>query len=356
MSAGFRIALSAAGFLLLGAAAVHGPFGAGLLEASIARTARRALSGPSHDWTRLAANGHTIVLSGSAPSKSALDVALAALAAGGVARIDHASVIVAAPNVPIDDYRFSAQWRDKSLSLAGQAPSAAARDAILAPFSSDASVVVRDDTVAGPLAEDDSWIAGAAMALRALSMLDAGSVTEQGRNFAISGAVSDAAMAEAVESLLAGASGAFEFELALERSGSTQNSPLAGDTDLRRECQSAITRALSGRRLEFPANSVELGPSQRGLLDALAEQIRVCGDLTIEIEGHTDAIGTQAGNFALSERRSVAVRNYLVQRSAGATLEIRAFGERRPIASNRTRAGRQRNRRIDFVVVDSDPN
>jgi outer membrane protein OmpA-like peptidoglycan-associated protein len=353
-SAGFRITVSAAGFLLLGAASIHGPYGAGLLEASLARTAGLALSKASHDWTHLAANGRTIVLSGSAPNKVAQDAALTALAEGGVARVDHASVLVAPPNIPIDDYRFSAQWRDKSLSLAGQAPSAAARDAILAPFSSDASVVVSDDTVVVPLADKDSWIAATAAALHALSMLDAGSVTEQGRNFAVSGAVSDATTADAVEGLLAGASGAFEFGLALERSASTRNSSLPGDADLRRECQNAINRALNGRRLEFAADSAELGPSQRALLDAFAEQIRVCGDLTIEIEGHTDGTGTQAGNLALSERRSIAVRNYLVQRAAGATLAIKAYGESRPIASNRTRAGQQRNRRIDFTLVDSD--
>lgn len=348
--------MTAAGFLLLGTIAIHGPFGASLIEAKVAETARKALSEAGHDWAQPAANGRTIALSGEAPNERALDAALASLAASGLARVDHAGVVVAAPNVPIDDYRFSAQWSDNSITLTGLAPSVAARDAILAPFLSDASITVIDGTNAGPIEDEASWLAAAGAALHALSMLDAGSATQQGRKFSIAGAVSNTAIADAAEGLIAGASGAFEFDLAFEPSGSAGDTLLSGQMPAQRECQSAINRALNGRRLEFAANSVELGQAEREFLDVFAEQIQICGDLTIAIEGHTDATGTQAGNLALSERRSMKVRDYLVTRSVGAALVIKAYGESRPIASNQTKAGQQRNRRIDFVVVDSDEN
>ncbi len=350
-SAGFRIGVCAAGFLLLGTTAVHGPFGNSLIDASIARAAHLALSDAKSGWAQLAVDQGAVVLSGSAPDEAALEAALSALVAGGVTRVDHTAVNISAPIVPIDEYRFTAQWRDRSLTLAGLAPSQAARDAILAPYASVATATVKDDTATGYLEDEGSWVTAARAALHALSLLDAGSVTQHGRAFRISGVVSDAAIAEAAEGLIAGASGVFAFELSIQRRGSAPDASVVAGADLQRDCQSAINRALNGRRLEFAPGSAELGLAQRALLDDLAEQIRACGELTIEIEGHTDATGTQAGNLALSERRSTAVRDYLVQGAVRATLVIKAYGESRPIASNQTRTGQQRNRRIDFVVV-----
>ena len=331
--------------------AIHGPFGNSLIDASIMRSSQQALSDARSGWAQLAVDQGAVVLSGSAPDEVALNAALSALAAGGVTRVDHTAVNIAAPIVPVDEYRFTAQWRDRSLTLAGLAPGKAAREAILAPYASVASATVKDDTATGYLEDEDSWVAATRAALHALSLLDAGSVTQQGRAFRISGVVSDAAIAEAAEGLIAGASGVFAFELSIQRRGSAPDSSLFADAGLQRECQNAINRALNGRRLEFAPGSAELGLSQRALLDDLAEQMRACGDLTIEIEGHTDATGTQAVNLALSERRSTAVRDYLVQSEASATWVIKAYGESRPIASNQTRTGQQRNRRIDFVVV-----
>lgn len=355
-SAGFRIGAAATGFLIFGAAVIHGPFGNSLIDASIRRSAQQALSDAKSGWAQLAVGQGAVILAGSAPDESALEAALSALAAGGVTRVDHTAVNINAPIVPIDDYRFTAQWRDRSLTLAGLAPGKAAREAILTPYASAASATVKDDTTTGYLEDEDSWVAATRAALHALSLLDTGSVIQQGRTLRISGVVSDAAIAEAAEGLIAGASGVFAFELSLQRRGSAPNASLVAGEDLQRDCQSAINRALNGRRLEFAPGSAELGVAQRALLDALAEQIRACGELTIEIEGHTDATGTQAGNLALSERRSIAVRDNLVQSEVSATLVIKAYGESRPIASNQTRTGQQRNRRIDFVVVGDSVN
>jgi outer membrane protein OmpA-like peptidoglycan-associated protein len=73
--------------------------------------------------------------------------------------------------------------------------------------------------------------------------------------------------------------------------------------------------------------------------------------LKIQLEGHTDSIGSDQYNMKLSEQRANAVRDYLIEkrvRSSGVTAV--GFGKANPVASNTTEAGRQRNRRVEMVV------
>lgn len=91
-------------------------------------------------------------------------------------------------------------------------------------------------------------------------------------------------------------------------------------------------------------------------IPVLEEVVRIMNErpsLKVEIQGHTDNIGSEEGNQALSMRRSEAVKTYLVNRGiAGDRLQTRGFGLTRPIDSNDTDLGRARNRRIEFVVVE----
>src|SRR5688572_8936034 len=73
--------------------------------------------------------------------------------------------------------------------------------------------------------------------------------------------------------------------------------------------------------------------------------------LRLEVEGHTDSVGTDQYNQQLSERRAQSVRAYLVeQRIAAASIGAAGLGEGHPVATNSTSAGRQQNRRVELVV------
>ena len=73
--------------------------------------------------------------------------------------------------------------------------------------------------------------------------------------------------------------------------------------------------------------------------------------LRLNVKGYTDSTGSDAYNLKLSEQRSGAVRDYLTQEGiAGASISSEGFGEARPVASNDTAAGRQRNRRVELVI------
>ena len=73
----------------------------------------------------------------------------------------------------------------------------------------------------------------------------------------------------------------------------------------------------------------------------------------VRVEGHTDSRGPEVFNLQLSRRRAASVRNFLVDQGvAPDRLTSDGYGKEQPIASNRTRAGRAKNRRVDFIILD----
>ena len=90
-------------------------------------------------------------------------------------------------------------------------------------------------------------------------------------------------------------------------------------------------------------------------LDKVAKALEQVGDRPIRVSGHTDAIGTDAYNQGLSERRASSVEQALRQRGVSAPMTSRGYGETRPVAPNRLNdkdnpAGRQLNRRVEIFV------
>jgi OmpA-OmpF porin, OOP family len=103
----------------------------------------------------------------------------------------------------------------------------------------------------------------------------------------------------------------------------------------------------------FGAGSARLDPRSAPLLDSLADIIRRCDGLRIEVSGHTDSDGSATTNQRLSEQRARAVARYL--QSSGIAedrLVVVGHGEDRPVVANDTAENKARNRRIEFAVVN----
>jgi outer membrane protein OmpA-like peptidoglycan-associated protein len=101
----------------------------------------------------------------------------------------------------------------------------------------------------------------------------------------------------------------------------------------------------------FDTAQATLKPGAREKLARVSGILVTHPDLKLEIEGHTDSVGSDPYNQGLSERRAESVRSYLVsQRIAAQTITTAGFGESRPVATNATAAGRQQNRRVELVV------
>jgi OOP family OmpA-OmpF porin len=104
--------------------------------------------------------------------------------------------------------------------------------------------------------------------------------------------------------------------------------------------------------LVFETHGGTLVPSDDAILDAIAVLLRGRPTMTIEIGAHTDSRGSDAFNQTVTESVARQVRMALIARGiAAARLTAVGYGETRPIADNRTEAGRAANRRIELVVV-----
>ena len=101
----------------------------------------------------------------------------------------------------------------------------------------------------------------------------------------------------------------------------------------------------------FATGEATLQPGARERLARISGILASHPTLRLEVEGHTDSVGSDAFNQGLSERRAESVRNYLVQQGVpAATITAAGFGKTRPVATNDTAEGRQMNRRVELVV------
>jgi OOP family OmpA-OmpF porin len=102
----------------------------------------------------------------------------------------------------------------------------------------------------------------------------------------------------------------------------------------------------------FDINSAEVKSEAYPMLTEAVLIMKKNPDLTVEIDGHTDNTGTAAYNMTLSEKRAEAIKDHLVTRGIDPKrLTTKGFGFTKPAASNDTKAGRAKNRRVEFTPV-----
>lgn len=106
------------------------------------------------------------------------------------------------------------------------------------------------------------------------------------------------------------------------------------------------------QKVFFETNKAVIMSRSYGLLAEIANVLQTRRSMQLRIEGHTDARGAAKLNMTLSQSRADAVRIYLVGLGVdSARMEARGFGSEQPIETNRTAAGRERNRRVEFVIT-----
>jgi len=101
----------------------------------------------------------------------------------------------------------------------------------------------------------------------------------------------------------------------------------------------------------FDFNKYTLKPGAREKMAKVSGILLAYPGLKIQVEGHTDSVGSEEYNQRLSEQRADAVRDYLTEQGvSGGSVTAVGFGKLQPVASNDTAAGRQQNRRVELVV------
>lgn len=101
----------------------------------------------------------------------------------------------------------------------------------------------------------------------------------------------------------------------------------------------------------FHTDSAGLTSESTLILDEVAYTLSTCGGIEVEVEAHTDSVGSESYNQSLSEKRAQSVVDYLTTRGLDRNrLKASAYGESSPIDTNATADGRERNRRVEVYV------
>ena len=121
------------------------------------------------------------------------------------------------------------------------------------------------------------------------------------------------------------------------------------------ECLDGVDNLLVERKITFEPSSDRINLDGQQLLDEIADILRSCDELSLEIAGHTDSQGREEMNLQLSQSRATAVLIELQRREVLTTNYVaKGYGELQPIADNGTEEGRETNRRIEFKLAPSE--
>jgi outer membrane protein OmpA-like peptidoglycan-associated protein len=114
-------------------------------------------------------------------------------------------------------------------------------------------------------------------------------------------------------------------------------------------------RLAIAEHIGFEHGHAEVPPLAKPLLNRIADRINAHREIVrIRIEGHADDVGSSRTNRQISQARAEAVRDYLIGRGVDANrLQAVGFGGERPIEGRKTDAARAKNRRVEFIVVES---
>ncbi len=116
-----------------------------------------------------------------------------------------------------------------------------------------------------------------------------------------------------------------------------------------------IGKPIILNNVEFSINSSEITETSFLVLDKLIAFLKESPITKIEISGHTDNIGDEASNLALSINRAKAIFNYLEMNGINKDrMSYNGYGESKPIKDNSTESGRKSNRRVEFIILEAD--
>lgn len=201
---------------------------------------------------------------------------------------------------------------------------------------------------------DDSlppeWAVRVLAAIEALSKLSNGAVTVSPERITIKGNTGSADARATISRLLSeklGETARFNIDVTYQE----KLDPVAA-LPSPQECDAQIKAVQAERKISFEPGSATIDSGARQTLDEIAEILKACGPIRLEIAGHTDSQGREVMNQQLSQARAQSVLNGLRERRVlTSTFTAVGYGESEPIANNSTEEGREANRRIEFRVI-----
>ncbi|NOD98738.1 OmpA family protein [Ruegeria sp. HKCCD6228] len=121
-------------------------------------------------------------------------------------------------------------------------------------------------------------------------------------------------------------------------------------------CEAQIAEIQTVSKIAFEPGSATIASDSRDTVNQIADILRDCGPIRLEIQGHTDSQGREEMNQQLSQARAQSILNELRgRRIPTSSYTAVGYGETQPIADNDTEEGREANRRIEFRLIRPEP-
>ncbi|MDP3861662.1 MAG: OmpA family protein [Phaeovulum sp.] len=240
-----------------------------------------------------------------------------------------------------------------SVQLRGRVPDQRARDALAALAAAEfghASVYLATRIYADL---PTGWTARVLTSVEALGKLSSGNVQVRPEVIRLSGETDDAQASDTISRLFVSRLGqGARIELTLTYLAPPEPEP---DGPSGADCVARLNAVLAENKITFEPGSSVITAAAAPTIDALAVIVRECEAVPMQIGGHTDSQGSEDMNLRLSQGRARAVVVALQQRRVlTGNIVSQGFGEAQPIADNGTEAGREANRRIEFLLLESD--
>ena len=245
-------------------------------------------------------------------------------------------------------YTWTARLTGERLALSGLVPSEAFHTELLELVRLKFGSIALDDATEIAPGASQGFEAAALTALQGLSRLDEAEISIGDGLVSIRGSALNEAGAREVARLMAedlpqGFAGDAEVSVDSDR----------GPELTAEACQAELNRLTASNVILFETGEAAIQDHSYGFLDRIARIARQCGEVRLEISGHTDSDGSEADNLALSDRRARAVVDFMTAAGIAADrLVAVGHGEGRPLASNETDEGKAANRRIEFRVLN----
>ncbi len=339
------------------------------IEATIATDVEAALRKGEADWVTFAVDGRDVLIKGVAPNKQEMARAKAMVLAVEGVRVVRDEISLADVSSP---YLFDVDFNGETVALSGYAES-----------EGDKKIILRQATEAFQgydLKEDikvlegapDDWLVSVTTSLQQLARLGNGKLAIRDTAIHMEGEAESVPALDAVQRELAELSrNQYSLDFAVTavapadaEAGEAEAAATAQDMEAGRpatvtelpvvaafDCQKAFDELLAKKRIRFATGKTRITRRSYGLLEELRDIAQQCPQSLIEVAGYTDSQGGAKRNKELSLARAQAVVKWLVEHGVNPDqLTAAGYGESNPVATNKTRAGRALNRRIEFKV------
>ena len=196
----------------------------------------------------------------------------------------------------------------------------------------------------------DGWAVRVLAGLQALAELEHGSLTVRADTVEVKGVTGKPAGKARIAQILSDKLGQGK-PFKVDVSYNEDLDPLAA-LPTPEDCAQDVGDVLARKKIAFTPSSAEIDSSAGAVMTALADVLKDCAAVQMEIAGHTDSQGSEQGNLALSQARAEAVLLALQGRQVDVSgMVAKGYGEAVPLADNVTDAGREANRRIEFTLI-----